>query len=153
MPSAQSNMLCKGRRARWMEVVQSHTGSPRRITTAQNDVMTRTRMRMLSEPSKGGVFRDFVVETNLESWPSLLLFGSSSMVKQPHRVQQMSSGTWQNNAWKALKYLSPAYLPSSTPKLIALISFYGGMSRDPESVEKEYCTATSTPTVVLMSIT
>src|SRR5947207_15152439 len=54
LPSAQSTISWSGSLARYIDVVLHHIGNPRNMTTAQNEKMTRVRMRMLSCDSGGG---------------------------------------------------------------------------------------------------
>ena len=56
LPSAQACISSKGRPARGIEVVHSHTGTPSKITTIQKDVITRCRSHTFSGVSGGGRF-------------------------------------------------------------------------------------------------
>jgi hypothetical protein len=55
-PSAQSDICCSGRSARYIAVVLYHIGRPRKTTTAQKERMASRRSHMPSLDSGGGCF-------------------------------------------------------------------------------------------------
>ena len=65
LPRAHSDISFKGSRARWIEVVHNHTGSPRRMTMAQNDRITHVRVRILLGSSGGGCFAGLIADASL----------------------------------------------------------------------------------------
>lgn len=91
-PSAHSNISRSGRRARCMEVVHHHVGSPKKMTIAQKDATTRLRMRMLSMDSGGGCFfaaaATFAVDPDAEVTSLLELLVSSSMTSSYDAVSR-----------------------------------------------------------------
>lgn len=85
-PSAQASISWSGRRARGMEVVHHHVGSPRNMMIAQNEKMTRPRVRISLVDSGGGCFLEATTSSSggVESEPASLssITGSSVMMSE-----------------------------------------------------------------------
>lgn len=77
-PSAQASISWRGRRARGMEVVHHHVGSPRNMTIAQNERMMRPRVRISSVDSGGGCFLETTMSAFEGAESGLALLASIS---------------------------------------------------------------------------